>query len=143
MLLSRIQQLLPIPTPIDVAKVLEPERNLHERHGRANHRLFHEIPGSRTNEVLEAGDDGRGHLERPPGGSQPLSGGQEARHPLSDLCPLRKSRAQHAGTLGLRRNADARRYVSVFPISETGIRNVGEKYRGSFFFLRQSTHGSP
>ena len=47
------------------------------------------LPRAWSNEVLEVGDHGRGHLVSAAGGTLPVPGGQEARHPIPDLRPLR------------------------------------------------------
>lgn len=86
---------LPVSVAVHVAEVLE-----HEPVAGAQPA----VPRARPAQVVAPGDHGRGHLLRAEGGTQPVAGRAQVRHPVPDLRAVRQPRAQHAGPQRRRRS---------------------------------------
>lgn len=85
---------LSISASVDVAEVLEqPEPG-----------AAHAVQRAWPVEIVATGNHGRGYFQRFEGRPFAFAGGQEVRHPLPNVCSVRKPSSQHARPVNGRRN---------------------------------------
>lgn len=81
---------LPVPIAVHVAKVLEHQPEPHPSLA---------ISRTRSSEIVAPRNDGRGHIQCAQGRPVAVASRAKVRYPVSNVCAVRESRAQHAGSV--------------------------------------------